>query len=40
MSYWDTPSNNWKVAPGEYAVYLGNSSSAASLNTVGTITAQ
>ena len=38
MSYWDTASNNWKVASGDYTVYLGNSSGAASLTTVGTIT--
>jgi beta-glucosidase len=26
LSYWDTTSNNWLVAPGDYSVYLGNSS--------------
>jgi beta-glucosidase len=38
MSYWDNASGSWKVAPGQYTVYLGNSSSPASLTTVGTIT--
>jgi beta-glucosidase len=37
MSYWDTALNGWKVAPGEYTVYLGNSSSATGLSTVGMI---
>ena len=40
MSYWDTGSNAWKVAPGTYTVYLGNSSAAASLVTAGQITVQ
>jgi beta-glucosidase len=40
MSYWDTGSSSWLVAPGTYTVYLGNSESAASLTTVGTITTQ
>jgi len=38
MSYWETSTSSWTVAPGTYTVYLGNSSSAASLTTVGTIT--
>jgi beta-glucosidase len=38
MSYWNTASNTWKVASGEYTVYVGNSSSAANLTTAGTIT--
>lgn len=38
MSYWDTDSESWLVAPGDYIVYLGNSSAAASLTTVGTFT--
>ena len=38
VSYWDTNSESWLVAPGEYIVYLGNSSAAASLTTVGTFT--
>jgi beta-glucosidase len=38
MSYWDTGTSSWTVAPGTYTVYLGNSESAASLSTVGTIT--
>ena len=38
MSYWDTGAGAWTVAPGDYTVYLGNSSSTAGLTTVGTIT--
>jgi beta-glucosidase len=38
MSYWETSSNNWQVAPGTYTVYLGNSSR--NLTTVGTLTVQ
>lgn len=38
LSYWDSTSGAWAVAPGQYTVYLGNSSSAASLTTVGTFT--
>ncbi|MGA2218167.1 MAG: glycoside hydrolase family 3 C-terminal domain-containing protein [Terracidiphilus sp.] len=38
MSYWDSSSVSWTVAPGTYTVYLGNSENAASLTTVGTIT--
>jgi beta-glucosidase len=26
MSYWDTNSNTWQTAPGDYPVYVGNSS--------------
>jgi beta-glucosidase len=37
LSYWDTASNAWRTAPGDYTVYLGNSSAAASLTTVGTL---
>jgi beta-glucosidase len=40
MSYWDTGSSSWTVAPGVYTVYLGNSEAASSLTTVGTITVQ
>jgi beta-glucosidase len=36
LSYWDVNSNGWLIAPGVYTVYLGNSSSGASLITVGT----
>lgn len=36
LSYWDSTSGAWTVAPGQYTVYLGNSSSAASLTAVGT----
>ncbi|MFP5234749.1 MAG: beta-glucosidase [Acidobacteriota bacterium] len=35
LSYWDTTSNSWKVAPGTYTVFLGNSSR--SLVQVGTL---
>jgi beta-glucosidase len=38
MSYWDTGTSSWVVAPGTYTVYLGNSSATASLTTVGTLT--
>lgn len=38
LSYWNTSSGAWTVAPGEYTVYLGDSSSAASLTTVGMFT--
>jgi beta-glucosidase len=37
MGYWDVGSNNWKTAPGDYTVYLGNSSASASLTVVGTL---
>jgi len=37
LSYWDLASNAWTIANGDYTVYLGNSSSAASLETVGTL---
>ncbi len=40
MSYWDTTSNSWLVAPGTYTVYLGNSSAMSSLATAGTIVVQ
>jgi beta-glucosidase len=36
LSYWDVNSNSWQTAAGDYAVYLGNSSSMASLSLVGT----
>jgi beta-glucosidase len=26
MSYWDTNSSSWQTAPGDYLVYVGNSS--------------
>ncbi|MGA7829461.1 MAG: glycoside hydrolase family 3 C-terminal domain-containing protein [Terracidiphilus sp.] len=38
MSYWNTGTSSWSVAPGTYTVYLGNSEAAATLTTVGTIT--
>ena len=37
MSYWNTSTGSWTVAPGSYSVYLGNSEAAGSLTTVGTI---
>jgi beta-glucosidase len=38
MSYWNTGTSSWTVAPGTYTVYLGNTSAAAGLTTVGTFT--
>jgi len=38
LSIWDPTSGAWAVAPGQYPVYLGNSSGAASLTTVGSFT--
>jgi beta-glucosidase len=38
LSYWDVASSSWLIAPGEYTVYLGNSSSSNALTTVGTFT--
>jgi beta-glucosidase len=35
MSYWDTNSNSWQTAPGDYPVYVGNSS--ANLALAGTV---
>jgi hypothetical protein len=37
MSYWDTNSSKWQVANGDYPVYVGNSSAAASLALAGTV---
>jgi hypothetical protein len=37
MSYWDTGSSSWRTAPGDYTVYLGDSSASASLRVVGTL---
>jgi len=36
LSYWDTGSGSWLVAPGTYTLYLGNSD--ANVTTVGTFT--
>ncbi len=36
LSYWDTGSNAWKIAPGTYTVYVGDSSAAAALTVAGT----
>jgi beta-glucosidase len=35
MSYWDTNSSSWQTAPGDYLVYVGNSS--ANLTLAGTV---
>jgi beta-glucosidase len=35
MSYWDTNSSSWQTAPGDYLVYVGNSS--ANLTQAGTV---
>jgi beta-glucosidase len=37
MSYWDTNSSSWQTASGDYPVYVGNSSAAASLTLAGTV---
>jgi beta-glucosidase len=37
MSYWDTGSNSWQTAPGDYAVYVGDSSASAGLTLAGTV---
>ena len=37
MGYWDVGSNSWQTAPGDYTVYLGNSSAMASLTVAGTL---
>jgi beta-glucosidase len=36
LSYWDTTSSSWLVAPGTYTVWLGNSSAQSSLQVAGT----
>ncbi len=36
LSYWDAGSNAWKIAPGAYTVYVGDSSAAAALSVAGT----
>jgi beta-glucosidase len=38
MSYWNTTTESWTVAPGVYTVYLANSSAPAALVTVGSLT--
>jgi beta-glucosidase len=35
LGYWDTVSNTWQIAQGDYVVYLGNS--IANLSVVGTL---
>jgi hypothetical protein len=37
MSYWDTNSSTWQTAPGDYPVYVGNSSAPAALKLAGTL---
>ena len=37
LSYWDVNSNAWRIAPGVYTVYLGNSSGSANLVAAGTL---
>ena len=37
LSYWDVSTNAWLTAPGDYTVYVGNSSAASSLSVAGTI---
>jgi beta-glucosidase len=37
MSYWDTNSSTWQTAPGDYPIYVGNSSAPASLTLAGTV---
>jgi len=36
LSYWDTTTNAWVVANGDYTVYWGNSSAPADLAVAGT----
>ena len=37
LSWWNPASSSWQVAPGDYAVYVGNSSSKTSLQLAGTL---
>jgi beta-glucosidase len=37
LSWWDVKSNGWLTTPGDYAVYVGNSSSRTSLTLAGTL---
>ncbi len=37
LSYWDETSNGWQIAPGDYPVYVGNSSAQESLLLAGTL---
>jgi beta-glucosidase len=36
LSYWDTGARGWLIAPGDYKVFVGNSSAASSLQLAGT----
>ena len=40
LSYWDAGTQRWQMAPGEYTVYVGNSSSRANLTAAGTFRAE
>jgi len=37
LSYWDTTSNNWQIASGDYPVWVGSSSSKSDLVLAGTL---
>jgi beta-glucosidase len=37
LSWWDVNTNRWETAPGDYTVYVGNSSSKTSLTVAGTL---
>jgi beta-glucosidase len=37
ISYWDTNSGTWQTAPGDYPVYVGNSSAPTALKLAGTL---
>jgi beta-glucosidase len=37
MSWWNSAAGGWQTAPGDYTVYVGNSSAAADLNVAGTL---
>ena len=36
LAYWDTTTNNWAIANGDYTVYVGNSSASRDLSIAGT----
>ena len=37
LSYWDTDAHGWRIAPGDYVIYVGNSSNSTSLTLAGTV---
>ena len=37
LSWWNPSANNWQTAPGDYTVYVGNSSALADLTIAGTL---